>query len=130
MTNSGGLEKDGHNSLLDAKITAQNERGVVVLPTLYVNTQPLRGQLTAPAVYQAVCGGFEPDAAPVVCRDFDSCETMESTCDELFLLLLLAFLLSAFLEFGLVIFCIALRAYCGLCTYYCTVPGTTPLHGG
>lgn len=66
MQDAGGLEGDNSNSLLDEQIAAQSKLGVVVLPTAFVNTAVLRGQLSASNVLTAVCGGYE-EQAPHIC---------------------------------------------------------------
>jgi hypothetical protein len=72
MNDSGGLDKDKPNALLDLEIAAQNERGVVVLPTAFVNTAAIRGQLSASTVFKAICSGYSEGTTPAIC---DQCAT-------------------------------------------------------
>ena len=58
MKDSGGLESDAANAFLDLELSAQNARGVVVLPTAFVNTAAIRGALTVSNVFSAICAGF------------------------------------------------------------------------
>jgi len=73
MKDSGGLEKDGRNQLLDAEIEAQSERGVVVLPTTFVNTAAMRGQLSAKSVFSAICAGYAEGTTPAICEKCSGC---------------------------------------------------------
>jgi hypothetical protein len=79
MTDSGGLTKDAPNAFLDLEISSQNERGVVVLPTAFVNTAALRGQLSSTSVFSAICSGYAEGTKPAIC---DTCATcsVPSTC--------------------------------------------------
>ena len=43
IRDSGGIEGDNENTFLKMEISAQVRRGVVVLPTMFVNAVPLRG---------------------------------------------------------------------------------------
>jgi len=72
MSDSGGLEKDGANAFLDIEISAQSERGVVVLPTAFVNTAAMRGQLSVSSVFSAICSGYSEGTTPAIC---DGCST-------------------------------------------------------
>jgi len=52
------------------EIDAQERRGVVILPTMFVNAVALRGALTDNTVISAVCAGFLEGTQPQVC---DAC---------------------------------------------------------
>jgi hypothetical protein len=73
MSDSGGLEKDAPNAFLDLEITAQTERGVVVLPTAFVNTAAIRGQLSSSTVFHAICAGYAEGTKPDICDKCASC---------------------------------------------------------
>jgi len=73
MAESGGLTKDAKNSLLELEITAQTERGVVVLPTAFVNTAAIRGQLSTNTVFRAICAGYAPGTTPELCNQCSAC---------------------------------------------------------
>lgn len=73
MTDSGGLEGDKKNVLLENEIDAAGRRGVVVLPTMFVNSAPLRGALTSNTVFNAVCAGFVEGSEPKVCNTCNQC---------------------------------------------------------
>lgn len=73
MDDSGGLEKDAPNSFLDLAIAGQSERGVVVLPSAFVNNAAIRGQLTSSSIFHAVCAGFAEGTAPAICNSCGRC---------------------------------------------------------
>ena len=73
MDDSGGLVKDAPNAFLDLEISAQNERGVVVLPTAYVNTAAIRGQLSSVNMFKAICAGYAEGATPSLCNQCAHC---------------------------------------------------------
>jgi len=78
MRDSGGLEKDTANTFLDLEMQAQVKRGVVILPTAFVNTVALRGGLSVDTVFTAVCNGYLDGTEPKVCNcvgcdDFEGC---------------------------------------------------------
>jgi len=73
MSDSGGLTKDGPNVFLDLEISAQSERGVVVLPTAFVNTAAIRGQLSSTSVFNAICAGYSEGTKPKICDKCSRC---------------------------------------------------------
>eukprot|EP00549_Striatella_unipunctata_P004458 CAMPEP_0118699036 /NCGR_PEP_ID=MMETSP0800-20121206/15614_1 /TAXON_ID=210618 ORGANISM="Striatella unipunctata, Strain CCMP2910" /NCGR_SAMPLE_ID=MMETSP0800 /ASSEMBLY_ACC=CAM_ASM_000638 /LENGTH=514 /DNA_ID=CAMNT_0006599085 /DNA_START=68 /DNA_END=1612 /DNA_ORIENTATION=- len=77
MKDSGGLTGDNSNAFLDLEINAQTERGVVVLPTAFVNTAALRGSLTVANIFDAICAGFMEGTAPKICNVCTKCPDVE-----------------------------------------------------
>jgi hypothetical protein len=73
MKDSGGLESDATNAKLDKEIQSQTQRGVVVIPTAFVNTAAIRGKLTASNVFAAICSGFSDGTTPNVCTQCGKC---------------------------------------------------------
>lgn len=73
MSDSGGLEQDRANAFLDLEIAAQQERGVVVLPTAFVNTAAMRGHLSSSSVFHAICAGYAEGTKPDICDKCGSC---------------------------------------------------------
>lgn len=73
IVSSGGLDGDNDNAMLELEVTAQTERGVVVLPTAFVNTAAIRGQLSASAVFHAICAGYAEGTTPAICDKCASC---------------------------------------------------------
>ncbi|CAJ1970218.1 unnamed protein product [Cylindrotheca closterium] len=82
MLDSGGLDTDGSNSFLDQAIADQATMGVVVIPTVFVNTVALRGTMSSEAVFGAICSGFAEGSAPEVCAKCMSCPWDLATCVE------------------------------------------------
>jgi len=68
MADSGGLTKDGSNAFLDLEISSQATRGVVVVPTAFVNTAAIRGALTVTNIFDAICAGFAEGSTPDICN--------------------------------------------------------------
>lgn len=73
MEDSGGLVGNKNNNKLDLEIASQAARGVVMLPTAFVNTIALRGRLTSNNVFAAVCAGYSEGTKPVICSVCGSC---------------------------------------------------------
>lgn len=79
MVDSGGLTGNQPNSYLDRELDAASRRGVVVLPTMFVNSAPMRGALTTETVFNAVCAGFSPGSEPSICTKCHGCNDV-GTC--------------------------------------------------
>eukprot|EP00587_Corethron_hystrix_P005619 CAMPEP_0113303942 /NCGR_PEP_ID=MMETSP0010_2-20120614/4141_1 /TAXON_ID=216773 ORGANISM="Corethron hystrix, Strain 308" /NCGR_SAMPLE_ID=MMETSP0010_2 /ASSEMBLY_ACC=CAM_ASM_000155 /LENGTH=472 /DNA_ID=CAMNT_0000158009 /DNA_START=1222 /DNA_END=2641 /DNA_ORIENTATION=+ /assembly_acc=CAM_ASM_000155 len=79
MGDSGGLQGDSVNNLLQKEIAAKDELGVVVVPSVFVNNIAMRGKLSSQTVFSAICHGYldgtEPDICNkcASCNDFDGC---------------------------------------------------------
>lgn len=73
MRDSGGLEKDTPNTFLDLEMQAQVSRGVVILPTAFVNTVALRGGLNVDTVFTAICNGYLDGTEPSICKECSGC---------------------------------------------------------
>jgi len=78
MRDSGGLEADATNSFLEMALGNQASRGVVVLPTAFVNTVALRGALTVNSVFNAICAGFLDGTEPKICKQCYGCHDQTS----------------------------------------------------
>lgn len=77
MTDSGGLEKGG-NELLDEELDERDKKGVVIMPTTFVNTAAMRGQLSAKTVFTAICAGYAEGTTPLICDQCSGCsDTVE-----------------------------------------------------
>eukprot|EP00551_Chaetoceros_affinis_P002403 CAMPEP_0203641242 /NCGR_PEP_ID=MMETSP0088-20131115/6550_1 /ASSEMBLY_ACC=CAM_ASM_001087 /TAXON_ID=426623 /ORGANISM="Chaetoceros affinis, Strain CCMP159" /LENGTH=522 /DNA_ID=CAMNT_0050496631 /DNA_START=34 /DNA_END=1602 /DNA_ORIENTATION=- len=73
MEDSGGTTADSTNTLLERELDAASRRGVVVLPTMFVNTVALRGSLSTNTVFSAVCAGFHEGTMPGICNKCSGC---------------------------------------------------------
>eukprot|EP00557_Chaetoceros_sp_GSL56_P005983 CAMPEP_0176488582 /NCGR_PEP_ID=MMETSP0200_2-20121128/6792_1 /TAXON_ID=947934 /ORGANISM="Chaetoceros sp., Strain GSL56" /LENGTH=538 /DNA_ID=CAMNT_0017885587 /DNA_START=177 /DNA_END=1793 /DNA_ORIENTATION=+ len=73
MEDSGGLSSNHVNTLLEREIDAAVRKGVVVLPTMFVNSAAMRGALTVNTVFNAVCAGFQDGSEPDVCKTCAHC---------------------------------------------------------
>jgi hypothetical protein len=73
MEDSGGTEGDTTNSKLDQELQAQEQRGVVVIPTAFVNTAAIRGALNPNNVFNAICSGYMEGTLPPSCAVCSRC---------------------------------------------------------
>ena len=73
MSDSGGVDGDVENTLLDEQLLAKDKSGVVILPSLYVNRVSIRGSLNFPVVFKAICAGYSSGTKPTVCDTCASC---------------------------------------------------------
>jgi len=73
MSDSGGLEGDVSNTLLDLEIKARERRGVFMQPSAFVNTAPIRGELSFPNIFHAICAGYALGTAPSICAECAGC---------------------------------------------------------
>jgi hypothetical protein len=73
MVDSGGTEGDTTNSKLESELTAQTQRGVVVIPTAFVNTAAIRGALNVNNVFTAICSGYVDGTTPAACMTCGGC---------------------------------------------------------
>merc|ERR1711957_319705 len=73
MRDSGGTEGDNDNGFISLEIEAQERRGVVILPTIFVNAVALRGALTDNTVISAICSGFLEGTQPAICDKCSLC---------------------------------------------------------
>jgi hypothetical protein len=69
MKESGGLKGDVENVVLEEAIAVQRERGVVILPSVFVNsTAYASGQVTALNILRAICDRLPNVADSFVCE--------------------------------------------------------------
>ena len=80
MSESGGLEDDNSNTILQSLIADKDAAGVVILPIAYVNNVALRGYLEFPTIFKAICAGYMKGSEPDVCFKCAHCGIDEYTC--------------------------------------------------
>ena len=73
MADSGGLEEDVENILMEQQLLSKDKSGVVILPAMYVNGVSIRGSLEFPTVFKAICSGYYTGTTPSVCTTCDKC---------------------------------------------------------
>jgi len=85
MSDSGGTSAGERgkqqNTLLDKEIAAEEENGIIVVPTLLVNSSHFNGVLSVFNVFHAICAGFLEENKPDICRICEECPG-ELTCLE------------------------------------------------
>jgi hypothetical protein len=77
MQDSGGLEDDNLNQVLEQELAAREASGVVIVPSFYVNSAPLRGAMNIPEVFEAICAGYRSGSEPDVCKHCAKCGNVE-----------------------------------------------------
>mmetsp|Transcript_6355 Transcript_6355/g.9659 ORF Transcript_6355/g.9659 Transcript_6355/m.9659 type:complete len:537 (+) Transcript_6355:2-1612(+) len=77
MDDAGGLEGNVINKVLENELAARTTTGVVILPSFYVNSAPLRGALTTNEVFEAICAGYAAGSEPEVCMKCNKCDSVE-----------------------------------------------------
>lgn len=73
IRDSGGLVADTTNAILEDEINDQVRRGVVILPSAYVNNVPIRGAINVNNVFGAICAGYSYGTEPKICKKCSSC---------------------------------------------------------
>jgi len=73
IDDSGGLDEDKPNTILDAELTARENVGVVIVPAAYVNRASIRGALEFVTMFRAVCSGFAAGTEPKICKSCVPC---------------------------------------------------------
>jgi hypothetical protein len=81
MDDSGGLEGDAENNVLEEELFDRETSGVLILPSFFVNQAPIRGALTTPEVFEAICAGFISGSEPEACKKCNKCDDV-NTCVE------------------------------------------------
>jgi hypothetical protein len=81
MIDSGGTDTDTPNAKLDMEISLQAQRGVVIMPTAFVNNAVIRGSLSVGTMFRAICAGYSEGSMPDVCRKCLGCSDVP-TCAE------------------------------------------------
>ncbi len=79
MDDSGGLETPGMNDILQAELDEKESKGIIVMPVVYINGVPIRGELEFATVFKGMCAGFAPGTAPSICDKCSKC-TDEKKC--------------------------------------------------
>jgi hypothetical protein len=88
MADTGGLDGDVVNTLLEQQLVDKAKDGMVVLPTLFVNNAPIRGAFDYRNAFRAICNGFAVGSGPEICEvcerchDVVACVTNGGRCDD------------------------------------------------
>mmetsp|Transcript_14896 Transcript_14896/g.17101 ORF Transcript_14896/g.17101 Transcript_14896/m.17101 type:complete len:515 (-) Transcript_14896:94-1638(-) len=80
MSDSGGLEGEAVNTILQSLLAEKEASGVVILPATYVNNAALRGALEFATVFKAICSGYMKGSEPEVCLKCAHCGIDEYQC--------------------------------------------------
>eukprot|EP00536_Pseudo-nitzschia_multiseries_P002862 jgi/Psemu1/294997/fgenesh1_pm.39_\ len=74
MDDSGGVEADAPNTLLDKELAAKAVSGVAIVPSFYVNNAPHRGAPKTAEILEAICAGYALGQEPHVCKTCVGCD--------------------------------------------------------
>lgn len=74
MDDTGGLEENEDNKILDECLAARETSGVVIIPSFFVNNAPLRGAPSINEVFDAICAGYAPGSEPEACIKCNTCD--------------------------------------------------------
>lgn len=80
MFDSGGLEEPSTNRLLEENLDMKEKKGVIIMPSAYVNDVPIRGALDFDVLLKAVCAGYKDGTAPDMCLKCANCLAGEHDC--------------------------------------------------
>mmetsp|Transcript_34167 Transcript_34167/g.48555 ORF Transcript_34167/g.48555 Transcript_34167/m.48555 type:complete len:589 (+) Transcript_34167:2-1768(+) len=72
MSNSGGLDGNVPNAILEKALMEKEKTGVVIVPAVYVNRRSLHGAVDLPVLFKAICSAFR-DSEPAICRSCMYC---------------------------------------------------------
>ena len=73
MQDSGGTTTDGPNVKLIAEILTQHQRGIVIVPSVFVDTAYIHGALNVKNVLSAICSRYSDGSVPDICRQCAGC---------------------------------------------------------
>jgi hypothetical protein len=73
MQDSGGTDLDNQNEKLDSELMSQEQRGVVIIPTAFVNGAAIRGSVMGGRVLTAICSSYSEGTTPAICSQCVSC---------------------------------------------------------
>ena len=77
MSDAGGVEDDNINHILEEELAAREESGVVIVPSFFVNSAPLRGAMNVAEIFEAICSGYRHGSEPDVCKTCNKCDDVE-----------------------------------------------------
>jgi hypothetical protein len=73
IKDSGGLEGDVANVILDQQLADKEQTGIILIPSLLVNSAPIRGELSLATAFRAICSGYSRGSEPPVCDKCAMC---------------------------------------------------------
>lgn len=82
IKDSGGLEGDVQNELLEATILDRESSGALLIPSLFVNKAPIRGELGFGTAFKAICAGYATGFEPEICKTCSNCLDEEACVRE------------------------------------------------
>ena len=77
IADSGGLEQDVFNPIMEQQLMDGFEDAVTHTPYLFVNEVPVRGRITFATTFKAICSGFPQGSEPEICLSCSSSSAVE-----------------------------------------------------
>ena len=77
MSDSGGLKGDVNNTMLEAELVNRANSGVVIVPSLFINQAPIRGEMAYVTAFRAICAGYASGYEPEICIQCMHCPDAE-----------------------------------------------------
>lgn len=81
MSDSGGLIDNKPNQIFDLQLTDKETAGAFLIPSMFINQAPIRGELAYSTVFKAICAGYATGYEPTICKQCANCND-ESGCVE------------------------------------------------
>ena len=87
MDASGGLTADASNTELEKMISSKELSGAIIIPSVFINQVPIRGELSYRNVFRAICAGYASGSEPSICQscmycnDAITCVTNRGKCE-------------------------------------------------
>jgi PA domain len=81
MDDSGGLVENVQNTLFDDQLAQKETAGAFLIPSLFVNQAPIRGEMSYSTVFRAICAGYSSGHQPKICIQCADCND-EISCIE------------------------------------------------
>ncbi|GKY93175.1 hypothetical protein MPSEU_000285500 [Mayamaea pseudoterrestris] len=78
MADSGGLEGDVANKILDQQLADKEKSGIILIPSLIVNGAPIRGELSLATALKAICSGYSRGSEPPICDKCAMCNDVSA----------------------------------------------------
>jgi hypothetical protein len=73
MSESGDLESDNPNTILEDVLSNEMSQNVALIPSFYVNSAPVRGAPSFSTMFRALCAGYARGSEPDVCKLCATC---------------------------------------------------------
>lgn len=70
---SGGLVKNAPNKIFDLQLNDKETAGAFLIPSIFINKAPIRGELEYATVFRGICAGYAKGYEPTICKHCANC---------------------------------------------------------